>query len=172
MQEYKKINKHLERYWLLSREFFLSKDYGLAAFFAITLIEEISKLVIIYSEDYRFFKNHDKKYQITIGQTLFANARVSRIYKKKEKVFADWFKENKLFEIRNKGLYLEKGNKEIMTPNENLPEEDVFLLVCFAGEIFAEIQGFYNQEKPEKWSEIIKEVDYFRNNNKPDDFDF
>ena len=39
--------QHLERYWQLSLRFFRESDYALAAFFAITLIEEVGKIVIL-----------------------------------------------------------------------------------------------------------------------------
>lgn len=38
---------HYEKYWHLARELFISGDYPLAAFFAITLIEEVGKTVAL-----------------------------------------------------------------------------------------------------------------------------
>jgi AbiV family abortive infection protein len=38
---------HLDKYWQLSRNFFRKSDFELAAFFAITLIEEVGKIIIV-----------------------------------------------------------------------------------------------------------------------------
>jgi AbiV family abortive infection protein len=38
---------HYERYWRLARAMFISGDYALATFLAITLMEEVGKIVLL-----------------------------------------------------------------------------------------------------------------------------
>ncbi|MBN2410723.1 AbiV family abortive infection protein [candidate division KSB1 bacterium] len=60
--------KHLERYWQLSREFYNRGDFALASFLSITLIEEVGKVIILSNKtlgaelDRKGFYNHRDKY--------------------------------------------------------------------------------------------------------------
>lgn len=49
MQTEQKLN-HLYKYWRLSIRFFNERDFALASFFAITLIEEVGKIIILGNE--------------------------------------------------------------------------------------------------------------------------
>ncbi|NOY89238.1 MAG: AbiV family abortive infection protein [FCB group bacterium] len=160
--------QHLEKYWQLSVQFFKKPDFALAAFFAITLIEEVGKVIILGNKEFgakldkKGFYNHRKKYSYAVYNTLFVNSRVSRIYGTKESRFAEWFRNGELFKIRNKVLYLELGDKKIRIPHLAISKEDAFLLVCIAGEVYAEIQGFYTGSSPTEWQRILAEIDTFR----------
>lgn len=165
-------NKHLEKYWQLSVKLFEELDYALASFFAITLIEEVGKIIILGNKslgaelDKKGFYNHSSKYAYAVYTTLFVNSRVSRIYGAKEKKFAHWFKKGELFKIRNRALYIELTKSGIGIPNKNISIEDAFLLVCIAGEVYAEIQGYFTGTGPNEWQRIINQVDAFREKNK------
>jgi hypothetical protein len=60
--------KNLEKYWQLSVDRFRAADFALAAFFAITLIEEVGKVVILENAslgvelDRNGFYSHPEKY--------------------------------------------------------------------------------------------------------------
>lgn len=43
---------HLIKYWNLSVSFFEEADYALASFFAITLMEEVGKVIILGNKGY------------------------------------------------------------------------------------------------------------------------
>jgi hypothetical protein len=47
------------------------------------------------------------------------------------------------------------------TPGEAVSKEDAFLLVCIAGEVYAEIQGYYTGTGPNERGRILTEVDEF-----------
>ena len=89
---------HFEKYWCLSRERFNAGDFALATFLAITLIEEVGKIVILQDAKLgdltakRDFRNHRSKYVLAVGTTLAVNSRVSRVYGKDEGRFAEWFR--------------------------------------------------------------------------------
>jgi len=160
---------HLDKYWKLARNFFKEGDFPLAAFFAITLIEEISKFIIVGQKGFqrdsgiKRFYNHKKKYETAILLTLIVNSRVSRIYGEFEKIFAKWFRDGDLFRMRNKALYMELHDGKLITPDRSISREDAFLLVCFGGEIFREIQGPYTGWGMDNLDRITNEIDIFRN---------
>src|SRR5688572_32287474 len=116
--------EHLERYWQLSREFFSRGDFALASFLSITLIEEIGKVVILGNQelskqlDKKGFHNHRQKYVYAVYKTLFINSRVSRVYGNQEDRFAKWFRDNELFNIRNRSLYLDLGKNSTIVPHK------------------------------------------------------
>jgi AbiV family abortive infection protein len=159
---------HYERYWRLGREMFAAGEYSLAAFLAITLIEEVGKIVILAdavkgnADATKEFRSHQSKYVNAVGATLAVNSRVTRIYKHDEERFAKWFRDKKLFQIRNSALYLELRGADLVAPQEAIKREDALLLVCIAGEVYAEIQGRQTGTDPKEWQRILKEIDAFR----------
>jgi AbiV family abortive infection protein len=159
---------HYERYWQRARETFLSGDYPLAAFLAITLIEEVGKIVILSAaikgepDAKKEFRNHQSKYANAVWATLAVNSRVTRIYGRDEARFAEWFRNENLFQIRNSALYLELQGSRLVAPSEVINREDAQLLTCIAGEIYAEIQGSQAGTGPAEWERILSEIDAFR----------
>jgi AbiV family abortive infection protein len=163
---------HYEKYWRIAREMFLVGDYALAAFFSITLIEEVGKIGILPdairgdAEAKKEFRNHPSKYVTAVGATLAVNSRVSRVYGRDEWRFAEWFRDEKLFLIRNSALYLELRGSDLVAPGEAIDRGDSLLLVCIAGEVYAEIQGRQTGTGPTEWKRILSEIDAFRAANK------
>jgi AbiV family abortive infection protein len=166
-----KARNHLEKYWILSRSFFDEGDYALATFFSIFLIEEVGKVILLRKKDIigklniKDFYNHQRKYLLAVSGTLVVNSRVSRIYGNEESKFAKWFRDGDLIKIRNSSIYLEFKNGLVEVPADSISREDSCLLVCIAGEIYGEIQGFYTGTDPSEWMRIINEVDEFRKKN-------
>ena len=160
--------RHLQKYWQLSVDRFRASDFALATFFAITLIEEVGKVVILEDAsvgaelDRKGFYDHAEKYIYAVGATLAVNSRVTRIYGKEEGRFATWFREKELFKMRNQALYMELRGPDIVVPEKAVQRGDAFLLVCIAGEVYAEIQGRFTGTGPEGWRRILAEVDAFR----------
>jgi AbiV family abortive infection protein len=159
---------HFDKYWRRSREMYVLGDFALAVFLAITLIEEIGKIVILEAamngdvEAQKEFRNHREKYIKAVGATLAINARVTRVYGKDEMRFAEWFRNGKLFAIRNSALYLELQGTNLVVPEQAVNRADALLLVCIAGEVYAEIQGKQTGTGPAEWQRILSEVDQFR----------
>ena len=164
----KEVNNHLEKYWGLARRFFQEGDAALAAFFAITLIEEVGKIIILGNRDLsgtldnRGYRNHEQKYALAVAMTLKVNARVTRVYGGHESRFAAWFRNKLLFRMRNAALYTELQGDSPQTPAQAIQATDAALLVCIAGEVYGEIQGTYTRTGPDNYMRIITEVDQFR----------
>ena len=165
--------EHMSRYWDRCRHLFAESDYPLAAFCAITLIEEVGKIPMLTLGDSQResapngFRRHETKHASAVQTTLTVNARVSRIYGENAKRFADWHHNGDLPRIRNAALYMELDGGAIVTPTEKLSRETSFLLVCFAGEMLAEIQGFMTGTGPDEWQDILSQVDEFRQKYEP-----
>jgi hypothetical protein len=94
--------------------------------------------------------------------TLLVNSRVNRVYGNQEDRFARWFRDNELFNIRNRLLYLDLDKSTTIVPHKVIKRDDAFLLVCFAGEIYGEIQGSFTGTDTEEWQRILDEIDLFR----------
>ncbi len=167
-----RAREHLEKYWRLSVRFFDEGDFALAAFFATTLIEEVGKVVILGNRrlsgelDKKGFRDHRKKYAYAVFSTLLVSARVSRVYGDQEDRFAQWFRDGELFGMRNSSLYMELMPEGVIVPEQAIDKRDAYLLVCFGGEILAEIQGGYVGTGPEEWKRLIGEIDVFREANR------
>jgi AbiV family abortive infection protein len=116
---------HSEKYWCLSRERFEAADYTLAAFLAITLLEEVGKVVILKDAkmgDVVAKKEFRKIIRVNMftrwGSTLAVNSRVTRVYGKDEIRFAEWFCNEELFAMRNSALYLELQGADRLYPSK------------------------------------------------------
>ncbi|MBD2016857.1 AbiV family abortive infection protein [Microcoleus sp. FACHB-53] len=163
--------EHLEKYWRLSQRFFQEGDYALSTFFAISLIEEVGKVIILGNKkvsgklDKKAFYKHQNKYIYAVYTTLLINSRVTRIYGENENRFAKWFREEELFKLRNKALYAEISPEGVLVPEQMIDSKDSFLLICIGGEILAEIQGTYTGTGASAWNRLIDEVDTFRESN-------
>jgi AbiV family abortive infection protein len=154
--------EHLEKYWGLSQRFFQEGDYALATFFAISLIEEVGKIIVLGNEnvtgnfDKQAFYRHQSKYIYAVSTTLLINSRVSRIYGENENHFAKWFREEEIFKLRNKTLYAEVSPEGVLLPRQMIDPKDSSLLVCIGGGILAEIQGTYTGSEANAWKHLIE----------------
>jgi AbiV family abortive infection protein len=147
------------------RQFFEHPTRFGRLFFSVTLIEEVGEVVILVRAelagrlDQKAFYNHNSKYRYAVYDTLLVNSRVSRVYGDDEAKFAEWFRTDKLFVLRNSALYLNLRDADLVVPEQVVDRGDALLLVSIAGEILAEIQG---SAGPEQWLQILSEVDQFR----------
>lgn len=163
-----KAQKHLLSFLELSIRLFEESHHGFAAFFAITLIEEVGKIIVLWNRelsghlDRKSFYSHRTKYLFAVGWTLPNNSRIRRIYGDQELRFDEWFREGRLLKLRNSSLYLEHSGEDVIVPEEAISAGNAFLLVCFAGEVLAEIQGICTGTDSDEWKGIIDQVDTFR----------
>lgn len=145
---------------------------NIAAFFAITLMEEVGKIPMLAGEkfggkfDGKSFHNHNQKYAYAVAYTLLINSRFTEVYGELEERFAKWFREGDLFRIRNNALYLNRTGSRTYVPKEVITAEEACLLVCVAGEIYANIQDGMTGTGSQEWERIIAEVDAFREESK------
>jgi hypothetical protein len=93
---------------------------------------------------------------------LAVNSRVERLYGPDAARFLEWLQSGELAQIRNRALYLERDGERLVAPNESIGKTDARLIVCMAGEAYAEIQGVTTGTGPREQSRILAEVDAFR----------
>jgi AbiV family abortive infection protein len=167
VQEVSVSQLHLAKYWILSKDWFENEMYELALFFSCTLFEEVAKVFLLATRDnndrkLKHFYNHNKKLNFTALTTIFINSRVNRIYGNKNKhKFEMLCKTGELFELRNSCLYISIQNDKILLPHEEITKEKAALIVCMAGEAYAEIQGLFVGNYG-VWENLIKDIDEFR----------
>jgi hypothetical protein len=57
---------------------------------------------------------------------------------------------------------LELQGTNLVVPDQTINRADALLLVCIAGEVYAEIQGKQTGTGPAEWQRILSEIDQFR----------
>jgi hypothetical protein len=57
---------------------------------------------------------------------------------------------------------LELQGSDLVVPGQAINRADALLLVCIAGEVYAEIQGKQTGTGPAEWERILSEIDQFR----------
>jgi len=179
------VRKHVEKYWQLCRQFFAQSDYALALFFALTLIDEVGTMIILgfrnapdilwgfelkrtqtrESEPFDIDKvTVEERRRMVIRLTIVINHRVDQLYKREERIFGRWAREDKFPTLLKNSIYMHGSDKQPITPSEIISRDDAFIMVCLAGEIYGEVQGehFTGVETPNEWLRVLKEVDDFR----------
>lgn len=181
------VRNHVERYWKLARQFFIQADYALALFFAITLIDETGKMVLLgvphHHETFGLEKPSAKKIskeeqerfeemvdmdvlgtprEMVIRMTMPVNSRVARIYKEEDRQFGEWFREKKFPQLLKDSLSMSGSGGDVKVPSKTITRFEAFTMVCIAGEIYAEVQGQFTGVRPTEWERILKEIDDFR----------
>ena len=161
------VINHLEKYFKLSRTQFVEGDYALAAFFAITTIEETATVLIFYSTSRKWsFKeihNHREKYLSALINLITQSPSYEKMPHDLQEEVDSWWDTEKLMKLRNDALYinLEKNN-QLRTPRNVISAEQAALLVCVAGISLAELDD-YISGLPSGWKKsIIKATKGFR----------
>ena len=158
---------HLEKYFNLSRTYFTKSDYPLAAFFAITTIEETSKVLILEGrsledrhgkELVKEARSHQNKYLWAMINLIDQNPQYEFFPSEWKREVDSWWDTNKLMRIRNDCLYLRYGsNNQVTTPKKAIDIKLAALLVYVAGLSLAELDE-YITGFPSGWKKSILEV--------------
>ncbi|GAI36741.1 unnamed protein product [marine sediment metagenome] len=161
------VATHLEKYFKLSRTHYTDGDYALAAFFAITTIEEAAKLLIteaksLNEEDrkrqFRKARNHQIKYSYAMVNLISQSSQYESMPSYLQDEVESWWDFKKLMKIRNRCLYLRYSrNKQVTTPEKVINSNLAALLVCVAGIALAELED-YICGLPEGWKTSVLEA--------------
>lgn len=152
---------HLEKYFKLSRTHFTEGDYPLAAFLAITTIEETAKVLIFYSTSRKWsFKeihNHREKYFSALINLITQSPSYEKMPHDLQEEVDSWWDTNALMRIRNDCLYLRyDSNNQVTTPKKAIDIKLAALLVYIAGIALAELDE-YITGLPSGWKKSILE---------------
>lgn len=163
---------HLEKYFKLSRTYFAEDDYALAAFFAITTIEETAKVLMLEGrslqniEGKKLLKeahSHQSKYLDAMINLIDQNPQYESFPPDWKREVDSWWDTNKLMKIRNNSLYLRyHRNNQVAIPRRGIDIQLAALLVYVAGLSLAELDEYINGF-PSGWKKSILAVtDMFR----------
>ena len=161
------VATHLEKYFKLSRTYFKEGDYALAAFFAITTIEETAKVLISHSTSrewsFREIHNHREKYLSALINLITQNPEYEKLPDRWGEEVESWWDTKKLMQLRNDALYINIGkNEEMRTPAAVISAKQAALLVYIAGVALAELDE-YISGLPSGWKKSVLEIsDTFR----------
>ena len=158
---------HLEKYFKLSRTRFSEGDYALAAFFAITTIEETAKLLILRDTDLpqgnkkriiRETFSHKSKYFSAMVNLISQSPQYERLPEHWQGEIDSWWDTDQLLKLRNDSLYMKFNKSEkLITPKKVISVERAALLVYVAGIALAELEE-YISGFPSGWKESTLRV--------------
>lgn len=158
------VTAHLEKYFKLSRTHFAQGDYALAAFFAITTIEETAKVLLLPTKPLekrarkelsKEARNHRSKYLAALINLIDQSPRYESLLHEWKQEIESWWDTNKLMRIRNDCLYLRYGsNNHVTAPEKSIDIKLAALLVYIAGVAMAELDE-YISGLPSDWKESI-----------------
>ncbi len=169
----KEAIEHIENYFNLSQSRFIEDDHALAAFFAITAIEETAKLLIVGGTNLEPRRkasliketlSHRKKYINALINLIDQSSYYEVLPEKVREEVDSWWDIDRLMGIRNSCLYLSfdgKGNPVI--PKNSVDFELASILVYVAGVAIATLDE-YIAGLPVDWAKsIIDRAELFRN---------
>lgn len=159
LEQYKKLLSHVEKTWSEACQLYNVGNYPLAAFLSILVIEETGKLSRL-PQDLMFYdvprqpapgapvdKNHRRKHFIGVVSGALINARLDRVLGKDvvRKVI-HLAESDELEKIRQSCLYIDFLDRKAVTPSEVVDAERARVFTVLAGELMAEVLGYFPWE--------------------------
>lgn len=159
LAQYKALLAHVEGSWASAAEEFKMRNFPIAAFLAILVIEEIGKLgrlpqdLVYYdkprfaSEDSSVDRDHRRKHYLGVVSGALINSRLDRILGKDVvKKLLHEAESDEFEKTRQACLYIDTKDGVPVTPAEQIGEERARTLVILAGELMAEVLGHFPWE--------------------------
>ncbi len=169
----KEAIEHIENYFNLSQSRFTEGDHALAAFFAITAIEETAKLLIVGGTNLEPRRkanliketfSHRKKYISALINLIDQSSYYEVLPEKVREEVDSWWDIDRFMGIRNSCLYLSfDGKGKPVIPKNSVDFELASILVYVAGVAIATLDE-YIAGLPVDWAKsIIDRAELFRN---------
>lgn len=156
------VTTHLRKYFELACSRFEDGDYALATFFAITLIEECAKILILRDADLQSKDerqravDHSEKHWTALANLLSSSEEFDTLPKRwRDETWSLFDPESKkATRLRNNSLYLRFDRKgHLTTPDQLITSERAALLVYLSGFVAHELKEFVNIEQ--QWADSI-----------------
>ena len=169
LSQYKALIGHVEVQWHAASELWLSGNFPLAAFVSILVIEEIGKLTHV-GEDLTWFdagegrvrgkgvaRSHRRKQLIAILSGALVNARVDRVLGVDvvRRILGE-AENNGLEKTRQSCLYIDIGKGGPVLPAEAISAERARELTVLAGELMAEVLGYFPWEFDRMLDNVVR----------------
>lgn len=162
------VTNHLRKYFDLACRHYKEVDYGLAAFFAITIIEECAKILYLRDADLKDKKqrremlSHSEKHLVAFTNLLTANERFDALSEEWRDLAWSLFPSKELMQLRNRSLYIWFNNRKKLTvPDEAISAKEAALLVYLAGFAAVELAEYVDLDST--WvNEMLLSAETFR----------
>ena len=169
MSQYKALIGHVEAQWRAASELCLSGNFPLAAFVSILVIEEIGKLTHL-GDDLIWFdagerrgrgrgvaRGHRRKQLIGVLTGALVNARLDRVLGLDvvRRILGE-AESNVLERTRQSCLYIDIGRGGPVLPEEVVSKERARELTVLAGELMAEVLGYFPWEFDQMLDSVVR----------------
>lgn len=159
LDQYKALIGYVEKLWAEACRLYKHENFPLATFFSILIIEEIGKLTNL-AQDLIFYdvprpairvntveRDHRVKHFIGVVSGALINARLDRVLGKDViRKILHWGESNELEKMRQSCLYIDMKDGRAVTPDECIDAERARVLTVLAGELIAEVLGYFPWE--------------------------
>jgi len=159
LDQYKALLGHVEKRWADACHLYTLGSFPLAAFVSILVIEEVGKLaslaqdLLLYdvpraaSGDGAVERSHRRKHFIGVVSGALINARLDRVLGKDviRKLLHE-AESDDLEKTRQSCLYIDIQDGRAVTPGERIDAERAQVLTVLAGELMAEVLGYFPWE--------------------------
>ena len=159
LSTYTKLVSSVERMWSDACARFTARDYPLACFLAILVIEEIGKLSRLHTELLEYDsaasakgkpiadKDHRRKHFLGVISGAVVNARLDRVLGKHVvRKILHQAESDELEKLRQSCLYIDFVGDKASTPAERIDRQLSQTYVVLAGELMAEVLGYFPWE--------------------------
>jgi AbiV family abortive infection protein len=159
LEQYKAMLAHVEKTWSEACQLYNLGNYPLATFLSILVIEETGKLSRL-PQDLMFYdvprttgsgapvnKSHRRKHFIGVVSGALINARLDRVLGRDVvKKVLHLAESDELEKIRQSCLYIDFLKNKVVTPGEVVDSARAKVFVVLAGELMAEVLGYFPWE--------------------------
>ena len=159
LEQYKALIAHVEKLWADACQLYTLRNFPLAAFISILVIEEVGKLARL-AEDLIFYdvpraapqddaveRSHRRKHFIGVVSGALINARLDRVLDKDViRKILHQAESDELEKTRQGCLYIDMQDGRAVTPSERIDAERARVLTVLAGELMAEVLGHFPWE--------------------------
>ena len=159
LEQYKALIGYVEKLWSEACQLYKHKNFPLATFLSILVIEEVGKLSRL-GKDLIFYdlprsttegdiveRNHRRKHFVGVMSGALFNARLDRVLGKDViRKILHWGESDELEKMRQSCLYIDMKDGCAVTPEERIDAERARVLTVLAGELIAAVLGYFPWE--------------------------
>jgi len=168
LEQYKAMISYVEETWSEACRLYIDGSYPLATFLAILVIEETGKLSRLPQDlmlhdvprrprsDIPVDKSHRRKHFVAVVSGALINSRLERVLGRDVvRQVLHLAESDELEKIRQSCLYIDFRDGKVVTPIEVIHPERARVFVVLAGEVMAEVLGYFPWEFDRMMSNVI-----------------
>jgi AbiV family abortive infection protein len=169
LEQYKVLLGHVEPQWADACTLYQRGNFPIAAFLSILVIEEVGKLSRLAEEMIYFDgpatspvakvieRSHRRKHFIGVVSGALMNARLDRVLgKDKVRRILHGAESDELEKARQACLYIDVEDGKTVVPSARISQERARDLTILAGELMAEVLGYFPWEFERMMESVIE----------------